>query len=92
MPETFFTFRIHAQNVGMAVVGGGLTLGAYERTLPGNEQIPELGVVCTTFILERNPEFNRCAMLLNAQKNAATQKLTYDFIMHTTLDLETKYN
>ena len=27
MPERFFTFRFHAQSVGMAVVGGGLTLG-----------------------------------------------------------------
>ena len=38
----------------------------------------------------RNPEFRRCAMLFNAQISgmlAATQKLTYDFVVHTTLGL-----
>ena len=37
MPERFFTFRIHAQSVGMAVVGSGLTLGAQEWTHPVKE-------------------------------------------------------
>ena len=40
-----------------------------------------------TFRLERNPDFSCCAMLLNAQMSgilAATQKLAYDFVAHTT--------
>ena len=39
-------------------------------------------------MLERNPEFSRRAMLLNAQISeilAASYKLTYDFVVHTTL-------
>ena len=39
------------------------------------------------FRLERNPDFSRCAMLLNAQISgilAATKKLTYIFVVRTT--------
>ena len=39
-----------------------------------------------TFRLERNPYFNRCAVLLNAQILgilAATYILTYDFVVQT---------
>ena len=40
-----------------------------------------------TFTLERNADFGRRAMLLNAENSgipAATQKLIYTFVVHTT--------
>ena len=43
------------------------------------------------FRLERYPDFIRCAMLLNAHISgilAATLKLTYDFVVYTSLDLD----
>ena len=51
MPKRFFTFRIHAQSVRMAVVGVGLTLGALRK---GPIQIISYSVIIEHFSILHN--------------------------------------